>query len=102
MNKIMQHHHVILIPQKDKLEEARDLLLQCAKQISLKRSENGPVSWCASFDEDKKHFHVDALFPSQEAVEFHVNNIQFIVNQFGKLMAAPPETTVKSVFSIAE
>jgi quinol monooxygenase YgiN len=101
MSDTMQHHHVTLIPREDKLAEARDLLLQCAKQVSLKKDENGPINWCASYDENKKHFFVDALFPNQEAVEFHQNNIQSIVKNFGELMAAPPETIVRSVFSIA-
>ncbi len=94
----MQHHHVVLVPQADKINEARELLLQCERQVALKQSEDGPSSWCASFDEDKQHFHVDALFLNQQAVEFHQDNIQSIVNDFGKIMAAPPQTQIKSVF----
>ena len=101
MNDTMQHHHVILIPRENKLAEARNLLLECAKLISLKRNENGPTSWCASYDENKKHFFVDALFSSQEAVEFHQNNMEPILKNAGELLAAPPETIVKHVFSIA-
>ena len=102
MTDTMQHHHVVLVPQEDKIHEARELLMQCEKQVSLTRSDGGPISWCASFDETRKHFFVDALFVSQQAVEFHQNNIQQIVNHFGKIMASPPETTVRSVFTISQ
>lgn len=101
MNDTMQHHHVILIPQEKKLTETHNLLLECAKQISLKKDENGPTSWCASYDESKKHFFVDALFSNQEAVEFHQNNMKPILKNASELLSEPPETIVRDVFSIA-
>ncbi|PSU45409.1 hypothetical protein C9J12_22875 [Photobacterium frigidiphilum] len=101
MNDTMQHHHVTLIPRGNKVTETYELLLQCAKQVSLKKNENGPISWCASYDENKKHFFVDALFPSQEAVEFHQKNLKPILENASELITAPPETIVRHVFSTA-
>lgn len=95
----MEHHHVILIPQADKIDEARDLLKQSAEKIKAKRHENGPLTWSASFDEGKQHFYVDAIFKDANALAFHQNNMKDLVQQFGPLMAAPPETIVSEVFS---
>ena len=75
MNDTMQHRHAIMIPKPDKIAEVRELLIQCEKQISLKRAEGGPVSWSASFDETTNRFFVDSIFPSEEALTFHQNNI---------------------------
>jgi hypothetical protein len=102
MTNTMQHHSVTLIPHENKVNETRELLLQCARQIASKKHENGPISWSASFDENKKHFFVDALFPNQESVIFHQNNIKSIVKNFSTLMAVPSETIIKGVFTIAE
>lgn len=92
------HHHVILTPRPDQVDATRELLLECARQVSLKKDENGPSSWWASFDEEKGAFLVEALFANQEAVQFHQGNIGPIVKRFGALMAAPPETVVRAVF----
>ena len=101
MTDTMQHHHVILIPLDSKLEETRNLLLECSKLTSLKRDEGGPVSWCASYDENKKCFFVDALFSNQKAVDFHHENMGPLLKNSGELLAARPETVVNYVFSIA-
>ena len=102
MTDTMQHHHVILIPLDSKLEETRNLLLECSKLTSLKRDEGGPVSWSASYDENKKYFFVDALFSSQKAVDFHHENMGPLLKNSGELLAARPETIIKHVFSIAQ
>ncbi|QFU22383.1 hypothetical protein FM038_009590 [Shewanella eurypsychrophilus] len=101
MSDTMQHHHVILIPLDNKLEETRNLLLECAKLTSLKRAEGGPVSWCASYDENKKHFFVDVLFSSQKEADFHHENMGSLLKNSGELLAARPKTVVNYVFSIA-
>ncbi len=98
MSETMQHYHVTIIPKADKIAEVRELLIETEKQISLKKAENGPVSWSVSFDETENKFVIDALFPNQEAVTFHEKNIESIVNQVGPLMAAPPEMIIRSVF----
>lgn len=97
----MQHHHVILISQADKISETRELLKQTADRVVAKQDENGPLTWAASFDEGKEQFYVDAVFKDAEALAFHQNNIQDIVQQFSQIMAAPPETIVSDVFSEA-
>ena len=99
MTNTTQHHHVTLTPRADQIEAARDLLVRCAAQVALKQSEGGPTSWCAIFDESRKVFLVEALFPSQEAVAFHQANIQGLLKEFGPMMAAPPETIIQPVFA---
>jgi len=100
MSDTMQHYHVTIIPQADKIAEVRKLLIQCEKQISLKKAENGPIIWYSSFDETDNQFFIEALFPNQEAVTFHGNNIESIVNNIGPLLAGPPESIIRSVFSM--
>ena len=63
MSEIMRHYHVTIIPKSDKIAEVRELLIESEKQISLKKAENGPVSWCVSFDETENQFFIEALFP---------------------------------------
>ena len=99
MTNSMQHHHVTFLIQEDKVNEIQNLIEQCEKQVSLKKNENGPTSWCVSFDEDKKRLFVDALFPNQEAFEFHRNNIQSYIEKLMELTIEPPQRTVGSVFS---
>jgi quinol monooxygenase YgiN len=97
----MQHHHVILVPQSDKVAAARALLEQCGARVAEKRPANGPLSWSASFDAEKGCFYVDALFASDEAVKFHQANIQDLLAGFRPMMAAPPQTIIRPVFTIA-
>lgn len=92
-----QHHHVTLTSQPDRAFETRELLAQCAERVASKKADNGPVSWCASAGDDDGVFFVNALFETQEAVDFHVANIADIVANFGPLMAAPPETIITPV-----
>ena len=66
-----QHHHVILTPRADKIDETRGLLRECARLVAARKAENGPTSWCFGFDDATKAFFVEALFPSQDAVAFH-------------------------------
>lgn len=100
MSDTRQHHHVTLVPQGDKVEQTRDLLVQCAERVKAKPGQ-GPTSWCASYDADQGCFYVEALFPDDTAVAFHQGNIQDLVAQFGALMAARPETIIRPVFTIA-
>lgn len=95
-----QHHHAILTPQPDKIDQTRALLEECAERVRARKHEGGPLSWCASYDEEKRVFCVEALFPDQAAVAFHQANIQDIVARFGPMMAARPETVIRAVFSI--
>lgn len=101
MNNTMQHRHAIMIPKPDKVKEVRELLLECEKQISLKKAEGGPISWCASFDETTNQFFVDSIFSNEENLTFHQNNIGSILKGFANLLEAPPETTIHSVFTVA-
>lgn len=101
MNNTMQHHHVKLTPQADKLSETRELLLECAQQVALHKHENGPSSWCATYDETAQVFYVEALFADEQAVKFHQANISDIVKRFGSVMAKPPETMILHVFAVA-
>lgn len=97
MNTNAQHHHVILAPKLDCIDQARDLLLECASQIAL-HAPNGPSSWSASFDEEKQVFHIDALFPDADEVVFHQENILSLTQQFASMMAAPPVIEIRQVF----
>lgn len=99
MNDTMQHRHAIMSPKPGKIAEIRDLLIQCEKQITLKKAEGGPISWCASFDETTNQFFVDSIFSNEEALTVHQNNIGFILKNFATLLVAPPETTIRSVFT---
>lgn len=101
MPTTMQHHHVTLSPKGDKVETTRELLVQCAAKVAERRAENGPTSWCTSFDEEKGVFYVEALFAGEEAVKFHQQNIQAIMKAFGPCMAAPPATIIRMVFAHA-
>ncbi|MCA9676391.1 MAG: hypothetical protein H6722_29840 [Sandaracinus sp.] len=100
MSDSKQHHHVTLVPQPDQIEAARALLVQCAERVSAKRKEGGPLSWCASYDETKRTFYVDALFADEAAVAFHQANIRDLLAGFGAIMAARPETVIRPVFSL--
>jgi len=94
----MLHHHVTLTPRPDQVDATRELLHECATQVLLKKDENGPSSWWSSYDEVRGVFFVEALFADEDAVQFHQGNIQPIVERFGALMAAPPDTVVRAVF----
>ena len=96
-----QHHHVTLTSRPDKASDTRDLLARCAERVASKKAENGPLSWCASVGDDDGVFFIDALFETQEAVDFHVANIADIVANFGPLIAAPPETLINPVLASA-
>ncbi len=102
MNNTMQHRHAIMIPKPDKVAEVRELLIKCEKQISLKKGEGGPVSWCASFDEGSNQFIVDSIFSNEEALTFHSNNIGPILKNLPPLLTTPPETAVHLVFTIVQ
>lgn len=97
MNPTAQHHHVILTPKAECIEQARDLLIECASQIAL-HAPNGPSSWDASYDDEKKVFHIDALFPDQDEVVFHQENILSLTQQFASMMGAPPVVEIRAVF----
>ena len=92
-----QHHHVILTPRPDKIDETRRLLQECARLVAARKAENGPTSWCFGFDDVAKAFFVEALFPSRDSVAFHQSNVSATVKQFGALMAKPPETIIRPV-----
>ena len=98
MPNTMQHHHVTLRPKADQIEATRVLLLECAMLVANRKAENGPLSWCASFEEAAQVFSVEALFPNQEALAFHQENIQSVLRKFAPCMVAPPETIVRKVF----
>lgn len=100
MSDARQHHHVILVPQPDKVEAARKLLEQCAERVAAKKSENGPLAWSAAYDEENKRFLVEALFADEAAVKFHQANIGDLVAAFAPMMAARPETIIRPVFAL--
>ena len=102
MSNTMEHRRATMTPKSDKVEEVRELLIRCGEQISLKKAEGGPVTWFASFDETTNQFYVDSVFSSKEALAFHQNNIGFILKDVPALLAAPLETTIRAVFTIAE
>jgi hypothetical protein len=102
MNDTMNHRRAIMTPKPDKIAEIRELLMKCATQISLKKAEGGPISWFASFEESTNQFFVDSIFLNEEALKFHQNNIGPILKGIPPLLAAPLETTIHSVFTIAE
>lgn len=101
MNNTIQHRQATMIPKPDKIEAIRELLIQCEKQIALKKAEGGPISWCASFDETTNQFFVDSIFSDEQALAFHQNNIGPILKNIPNLLAAPLETRIYSVFTIA-
>jgi len=102
MSNTIQHRQAIMTPKPDKIEEVRELLIQCEQQISSKKAEGGPISWCASFDEETNQFIVASVFANEEALQFHQNNIGAILKSVPALLAAPLETTVHSVFAVAQ
>lgn len=97
-----QHHHVTLTPQPDKIDKARELVMRCEERVSARREENGPRSWFASYDPERKQFYIEALFDNDAAVAFHQDNIKDIVGAFGALMAARPETVIHQVICTAQ
>ena len=101
MNNTTQHRQAIMTPKPDKIEEIRELLIKCAQQISSRKADGGPISWCASFDETTNRFFVDSIFASEDALKFHQKNIGPILKDVPPLLAAPLETTLYSVFAVA-
>lgn len=99
MSDSPQHHHVILAPRPDAVDAARELLVRCAERVAAKKAQNGPSSWSASWDENAGHFVVEAVFPSEDAVRFHQENIKDLVANFGSMMAAPPRTVISRPFA---
>jgi quinol monooxygenase YgiN len=97
----MNHRRATMTPKPDKIAQIRELLIKCEEQISLKKAEGGPVSWFASFDETTNLFFVDSIFANEEALAFHQNNIGPILKGIPSLLAAPLETAIHPVFSIA-
>jgi len=102
MNDTMNHRHAIMTPKPDKIAEIRELLIKCEKQISLKKAEGGPISWFASFDESTNQFFVDSVFADEEALTFHQNNIGPILKGIPPLLAAPLDTTIHAIFTMAQ
>ncbi len=102
MSNTMEHRRAIMTPKADKIEAVRELLIKCEQQISLKKAEGGPIAWFASFDEETNRFFVDSVFASEEALAFHQNNIGFILKDVPGLLAAPLETSIRNVFTIAQ
>ncbi|MEM7343150.1 MAG: hypothetical protein AAF485_02825 [Chloroflexota bacterium] len=101
MSNTMQHRRAIMTPKPDKVEAVRELLKKCETQISLKKAEGGPTTWFASFDETTNQFFVDSVFASEEALAFHQSNIGPILKGVPALLAAPLDTTIRDVFTIA-
>ena len=99
MSDTIQHRHAIMIPKQDKIDEIRALLTQCAHQITAKKAEGGPISWCASFDEASNRFFVDSIFANEADLAFHQKNIGPILKGMFDLLEAPPEATVHTVFA---
>ena len=96
-----EHQQFAFTPQPDRISEARELLEAVAERVTSKLAENGPSSWCASVSEDGQQFFVEALFESQEAIEFHQANIADLFVKFEPLLAAPPEINIRSVIAAA-
>ena len=97
-----QHQHVTLTPRPDKLAETRDIIARTVAQVAAAGPGNGPTSYCITAAEDGQQFFVEALFDSQEAVAFHEANVAELVEEFGAVMAAPPEWTIRSVIAVAK
>jgi hypothetical protein len=89
MSDTRQHHEATLTPKPESVEATRELLLQCARQVEARQGESWPTTWCASYDEGRKVFVVEALFPDAAAVAFHQANIGPILNAFGALRRRP-------------
>ena len=102
MNNTIQYRQAIMTPKADKIDDIRQLLIQCEKQISLKKAEGGPISWSASFDEATSLFYVDSIFANEEELMFHQKNIGSILKEMPPLLAAPLDTTIRSVFTVAQ
>lgn len=102
MNNTIQYRQAIMTPKADKVNEVRELLIQCEKQISLKKAEGGPISWSATFDEDTNLFYVDSIFANEDELMFHQQNIGSILKGMPPLLAAPLDTTIRSVFAVAQ
>ena len=101
MNSTITHRQAIMTPKPDKIEEVRQLLVQCEEQIMLRKAEGGPISWCAAFDEETNLFYVTSTFESEESLKFHQGNIGPILKGVPPLLAAPLNTTVRTVFAVA-
>ena len=83
----------------EKLEEFKALIVDSLVQIEAKISENGPMSWNASFDKEKNLIYIDSCYENEEALQFHQNNIKQIVQDAFPLLAGPPESIESEVFS---
>lgn len=95
-----QHQHVMLTPRPDKIAETRDIIARTVAQVAAAGPGNGPTSYCITAADDGQQFFVEALFDSQEAVDFHEANVAELVEEFGGVMAAPPEWTIRSVIAM--
>lgn len=95
-----QHHEVTFTPMPAQVEAVRELLVRCAAQVT-RQPGVGPSSWCASFDEARQVFLVEAYFPSQSAALNHMVNLQGLLKEFAPLLAAPPQTVIRHVFASA-
>ena len=102
MSNTMTHRHATMIPKSDKIDEIRELLVQCEQQISLKKAEGGPISWSASYDEESNRFYVDSIFADEEQLAFHQQNIGPILKGMFPLLEAPPEATIYAVFAVTQ
>ena len=94
----MQHHHITVHPKPGHVHTTRTLLLECTLLVHNRKAEIGPLSWFASFDDVEQTFHVEVLFHNQEAVAFHKENIQSVLNKVSAYSITPPRTTVRDVF----
>ena len=83
----------------EKLEEFKALIEDSLVQIEAKRSENGPMSWNASYDKEKNLIYIDSFYENEAALEFHQNNIKQIVQDGISMLAGPPESIDSEVFS---
>ncbi len=83
----------------EKFEEFKALVIESQVLIEAKISENGPMNWDASFDKDSNTIYIDSVYENEEALLFHQNNIQQIVQDAMPLLAAPPESVDSEVFS---
>jgi len=86
----------------EKFDEFKHLVIKSLELIKAKISQNGPVSWDASFDKENNIFYINGVFQDMEAVKFHQGNIADIVKEAGPMLAEPPVSIITEVFSFLD
>ena len=86
----------------NKFDEFKNLVIESQKLIEAKRSENGPMTWDASFDKENNVIYIDCTFENLEAELFHENNIKEIIENAIPLLDGPPESITSDVFSFID